>query len=167
MMKHRIAFYVGTSNKLISAIQQWGIRLWTLGKFSHCEFVVGEGDDPREWYWSAATSYSPGVTTIRKMPNYKPSHWVIYDLPDGYDYSDAVEWTKQNLNKKYDWVGIFLSQFIKLNIDEKNKFFCSEFNAHQLQEAGILSEDEPAESYSPNSLYRELKRLGVLTKWQK
>lgn len=164
----KVAFYKGTDSNLWSAIQQWGIRIWTLGKYSHCEFIDDNGsDDPHEWDWMAATSRNPGVTVIRKI-HFKSENWDVFDLPSDVDYTPAREWANDHLNLKYDWLGIWLSQFIKFNIDEGDKYFCSEFNMAQLQETKLMRGDTAKpESYSPNGMYRKLKKMGALTTWQK
>ncbi len=167
-MAYKVAFYTATNNNLWSALQQWGIRIWTLGKYSHCEFIDDNGsDNPNDWTWMAATSRDPGVTAVRKI-KFKPGNWDVYDLPSDVDYQPAVKWAMSNLGKKYDWTGIWLSQFLQLNINNPNRYFCSEFNMKQLQETALLRGDTAKpQSYSPNGMYRKLKKMGALKKWQK
>lgn len=167
-MAFKVAFYTATSPNIVDALKQWAIRLWSFGKYSHCEFIDDNGSqDPNEWSWMAATSRDPGITAIRNI-KFKPKHWDVYELPDDVDYSPAVMWANGNLGKTYDWTGIWLSQFLKWNINNPNRYFCSEFNMAQLQQTALLRGDtaEP-QSYSPNSMYRKLKKMGALKKWQK
>lgn len=166
-MSYKIAFYTGTSSNLFTALQQWGVRIWTFGKYSHCELIDDRGsDNPYDWIWIGATTRDPGVTSMRRI-EFKPEHWDVFDLPD-VDFKGAIEWTIANLGKKYDWLGIWLSQFLPWGINNPNKFFCSEFNIAQLQRTSILCDDDrDPQQYSPNGVYRKLKQIGALTKWQK
>lgn len=167
-MAYKLAFYQGTSEKLWDAIQQWAVRIWTFGKYSHCEFIDDNGsNDPSQWIWIAATSYNPGISAARAI-DFKPDHWVVFDLPTDVDYQPAIDWQMANLDKKYDWTGIWLSQFLGLSINESNQYFCSEFTMTALQTTCLLRGDTARpESYSPNSMYRKLNKMGALTKWQK
>jgi len=167
-MAYKIAFYKGTSPKLWDAIQQWAVRIWSRGKYSHCEFIDDNGSsDPNTWTWIAATSYNPGISAAR-MIEFKYGHWDVFNLPDDVDYAPAMDWQMSNLGKDYDWVGIWLSQFLGLNIDDSDRYFCSEFTMKALKMTALLRGDtKRPESYSPNSMYRKLKTMDELTKWQK
>ena len=167
-MGFKVAFYKGTSRKPIAALTQWAIRFWTLGKYCHVEFIDDHGfREARRWTWYGATSFSPGRTCARPI-EFKSAHWDVFDLPHDVDYTPAIKWGKQNLGRHYDWLGIFLSQFVQMGIHSYDKFFCSEFSMEQLQKTRLLRGDTtPANKYSPNSMFRKLKKMGALKKWQK
>jgi len=75
-------------------------------------------------------------------------------------YNKIVDFLLAQENKEYDFKGIFLSQFIKLRIESKNKWFSSELVSKLLQlmlVEGFISID-PA-TQSPENVFKILKDL--------
>ena len=57
--------------------------------------------------------------------------------------------------QRYDWLNIFLTQIIKVNIQSSNKQICSEFVGNCLQL-------DNAYKYSPEALFYKLKELNYI-----
>ncbi len=148
----KIAFYKGKSQNFLNLMQQVGIRIWTLGKYSHVELI--DSDD----YWYGATSYNPGGTTKRQF-EHKVKNWDIIELPTAFNYQPARIFLNSTLDLEYDWRGIIWSQFIPMNNHNPDQYFCSEWAAKALKHVPEIDFHLTKYSfqYSPNSLYREIK----------
>ena len=81
--------------------------------------------------------------------------WLSFDLKKDIDKNICLNYFKSVEGQKYDWLNIFFSQIIKLNIQSRNKQICSEFVANCL---GL----ENAHKYSPESLFYKLKELNYI-----
>jgi len=138
-----IAFYKGKgdwTDKLI--------RWWTKSPYSHVELVIG---DPKDGDW---ISTSPRTMRLEKRHiNYKPENWDVIQINE--EICDLNVYRVQKLYIKYklvsyDWFGIFFSQIIPLNKDNKNKLFCSEWVM-----TCLLVKDP--NKYSPGDVYQYCK----------
>lgn len=133
-MKAQLAFYIGKGNIVDKAI-----RLWTKSKYSHVELILND-----EWY-----STSPRLLQVSKRyinPNIDSWEYVEIEI-DTLHISDFYEKTA---GKKYDWLGIALSQFMPFDTQSKDRWFCSEWCAEALK----LSSSN---RYSPEKLYQHVK----------
>ena len=81
--------------------------------------------------------------------------WLSFDLKKDIDENICLGYFKSVEGQQYDWLNIFFSQIIKLNIQSRNKQICSEFVANCL---GL----ENAHKYSPESLFFKLKELNYI-----
>lgn len=132
MASAKLAFYVAKHGNIVDKAIAW----WTNSLFSHVELVCC-GD----WY-----STSPRDLKVRKK-RIEPTvgHWIFVDVEvDPMFLEDFFFLTE---GRKYDWTGIFLTQFLPLRIHSKSRYFCSEWCAKALQ----LSN---AHHYSPEDLYQ-------------
>lgn len=139
----KLAFYKGEGNWVDKTI-----RWWTKSHYSHVELVINS-----VWY-----SSSPRTLEVRGekiTPN--PKHWD-YIILEPFNESSLIHLANKELGKKYDWMGIFFSQFIPLGRENPNKWFCSEFCVGMLKDQ-IKFKHKPS-WYSPGKLYEEIKSLG-------
>lgn len=116
-MKLQLAFYKGKGN-----IYDKLIRFWTDGPYSHVELVIND----------VCYSSSPRDGGVRKKQiNLKSGNWDVFDLDSNqYQEAEIIRFVEGEIEKgaKYDWMGIFFGQFIRfLNLQDPNKWFCSEF----------------------------------------
>ena len=81
--------------------------------------------------------------------------WVSFELKNNIDRNICLNYFKSVEGQKYDWLNIFFSQIIKLNIQSSNKQICSEFVGHCLQL-------DNAYKYSPEALFYKLKELNYI-----
>ena len=81
--------------------------------------------------------------------------WVSFELKNNIDRNICLNYFKSVEGQKYDWLNIFFSQIIKLNIQSNNKQICSEFVGNCL---GL----EDSYKYSPESLFYKLKELNYI-----
>ncbi len=163
----KVAYYKGMGATLKDKIMTLGVRIWTLGKYSHCELIDTNGQDnnPDVWQWYSASAFSEGIVR-KKNITINESNWDIFDLPE-FNEDEAFSAIAKEFGKKYDWTGIFLSQFLPLGRHSKNKWFCSEIVKKGMYEGGLLGGFDNHHAYSPNKLFRTQNRLGQLTKWHR
>ena len=131
------------------------ISLRTLGKYSHCEFILNN-------YVYLA---NPGG--VRKKV-YKPiDNADIFELHEHIQIPVLLdEFTKVN-GKGYDYKAILLAQLFELGIEHDDKFFCSELCIHLINK-GLdesltykLKQLKPS-SFSPSKLYKYLKNMELI-----
>ena len=142
----KLAFYKGTKKEnpksdLVDNV----ICFWTKSRFSHVEIIFSNG---------ISFSSSPRDKGCRYKPIvYDDSLWV-YLIPkfNKNQEQTIMEFCNRQNGKPYDWVGIFLCQFIHLNIDDPKKWFCSELVAK------ICNLPIPYQ-YDVGKLFNKLKEL--------
>ena len=86
--------------------------------------------------------------------------WVSFDLKKDIDKKDidvnrCLLYFETVRCQRYDWLNIFLTQIIKVNIQSSNKQICSEFVGNCLQL-------DNAYKYSPEALFYKLKELNYI-----
>ena len=164
-MSTKIAFFHGKSDKWYFNIMNFAIRVWTFGRYNHCELIQCPTENPDDWMWYSSSSFVDNGTRKKYIkPNL--NKWDIYELDDKFNYTLAFEWMERRLGMKYDWVGIWLSQFMHTGINSPKRWFCSEFNSAALQQTALMHNDRKSpQSYSPNRLYEKLSNMGALHKW--
>lgn len=142
-----VIFYKAKYGKLFDKL----IAFWTRGEYSHCEIRFSDGNN------FSADSWENEVRFKKFTPSSKK--WDTLKIPDYIANEELCrKFCETQVGKKYDWLGIFLSQLIPLNIHDKNKFFCSEIDAKALSEAGIVFEIS-FNKIHPNKLYKILKKI--------
>jgi len=139
----KVAFYKGKGDWV-----DWAIRKWTRSPYSHCEIVIDN-----TWYSSSARD--GGVR--KKNIHHNPENWDFIDIKIQVNDKNIIKmFFNKQIGKKYDYVGILLSQVIPLHEDIKNRWFCSEICAYTLQLIDILPKDKKSNWYSPGRLYKRL-----------
>lgn len=129
------------------------IRWWTGSPYSHCEIVFSDGVMFSSHLADKGTRYVQGV--IR--PDFWDGLWIPTTLEDEIRIR---RWCDSELYCRYDWKGIFLSQFLKLQREHPDKWFCSEICAAIVQMVGFLKGMKPC-SLSPGKLYTRLRNEGA------
>jgi hypothetical protein len=143
----KIAFYKG-SGTIFDKL----IRLWTWSKYSHVELVADN-------IWYTSSPRDDGV--VKREIDYDPDHWDMFEL-NIHKNKEIIDFIDAEMGKRYDWLGIFLSQIIKLNIHNPNRWFCSEIVHKAIQAGGFRSDLGKSNGYSPGKLYCMLMTYGVL-----
>lgn len=114
------------------------IRFWTGGNYSHVEIVIGE-------LWYTSSWYDGGV--VRRKIDYKVENWDFLEVPD--DLADnVIELFCTTKSQKYDLLGILFNEIFPFKVEDKNKWYCSEWVAKGL---GIDIKT------NPNVLYEIIK----------
>lgn len=135
-----VAFYQGKGT-LFDKLIRW----WTYSDYSHVEFVFSSG----EWIGSSPRDGGVRSTFIEPVPG----HWKFVWVPISEQQEVALkEWCLSQVGKKYDWVGIILSQIFYFHVQEPKKWFCSELCTAGLQRHGFLKGIYPADVH-PGKLF--------------
>lgn len=144
----KLIFYKGFKGKLLDKI----ICLWTLGPFSHVEFVT----DDNGYEWTAYSS-SPRENITRWKKILKSNKWLEVSIDHlNLDKEKVLQICKQEENKKYDYVSIFFTFVFRFGLQSKNKWFCSEICAHIINSCGYNLNVKPHKVH-PNKLYKLIK----------
>lgn len=140
----KVAFYKGKGNWV-----DFLIRKWTRSPYSHCEIVIDY-----KWY-----SSSPRDGKVReKIIHPRSKNWEYIDIDlSSTDIENIRNFFNEQEGKKYDYIGIILSQVLPLGIDNKNKWFCSEICSRALQNIGKVPKNKKSNWYNPGRLYNALK----------
>lgn len=120
------------------------VRRWTRSQYSHVEIVFSDG------IWFSA---SPRENEVRfKWIVPKPGHWDFVDICLFPTEEELLrEYCEEQDGKRYDWIGIFLSQIIPLGVHNSRWWFCSEVVSAALQFIGRLAKMSP-QCVSPGTL---------------
>lgn len=112
----------------------WMIAGWTKifnpSVPAYCHVEIGFFVD-NEWRWYSSVSRnadgSSGTRWITKAELFKhPERWDVYDVKPARDMWEMIDTCDKEVGKKYDWAGIagFVTLFGQLN--QKDKWYCSE-----------------------------------------
>lgn len=99
-----------------------GIKLWTLGKYSHCELII-------DGVSMSAGGMENSVRSKIIDYNKNPKKWDLYEVAVPEGGIDKIKKFFSETDKlKYDYKGIALSQFLWFfNKHDKDRYFCSEW----------------------------------------
>lgn len=147
-----ISFHKGTG--LIGT----AIALWTLGKYSHCEFVIND-----YVYYT-----NPGGVRIKPFIN--KDKYDLFPLHENIDPCDIVEFCTSKKGTGYDYLGILGQFFYAGNLQKNDKYFCSEFCLNAIDYALQFTltynlkslKDRVGYAFSPNKLYKYLKFMELI-----
>ena len=123
------------------------ISLWTLGKYSHAEFIYND-------YVFLA---NPGG--VRMSP-------FIYSA------ADVLEFFVVNKGKGYDYLGILGQFFYAGKVQDDGRYFCSEFCLNAIDYALQFTltyklkslKDRVGYDFNPSKLYKYLKEMELIDK---
>lgn len=111
-----------------SSILNKCISKYTKSKYFHTEIVLGDkwiSSDPNEGVY------------IKEIKSYNKDEWdfVIFEniSISERDFNIIIDYIKKQDDKKYDFLGILLSQFIPFSFHNRNRYFCSELCTKILQ----------------------------------
>ena len=124
------------------------IALWTLGRYSHAEFIYN--------------------VRTRKFEFQK--NMDIYELDSNIDAKDIIEFFKTAQGKGYDYLGI-LGQFFYANkVQDDDRYFCSEFCLNAIDYALQFTltyklkslKDRVGYQFNPSKLFKYLKNMELI-----
>jgi len=127
-MEIKVAFYKGKGNWKNSLI-----RWWTKSLHSHAELVLPDGR------WVSISPFLTSTVSTRTNENYNKENWDFLELPATQFQMDVIdEFYESTKGCKYDWAGMFLSQFLPYHIKRKGKWYCSEWIAYALRISCVI-----------------------------
>src|SRR5574343_444286 len=148
----KVLFRRGKNNGVIG----WLISAFTVGSYSHCEIVVRE--DNSFFYTVAAIFEHNAIEKIARKKTAKfYKNWDIVEIKTVND-KEAIDFLREQVGKKYDFLGILFSQIFPFKSENAKEWFCSELCSATLKKAGVKLK-EPNKIYSPSKLFHELMDL--------
>ena len=134
------------------------IALWTLGKYSHAEFVYND-------YVFLA---NPGG--VRMSPFIHKNNIDIYELDKNISATDVLEFFVANKGKGYDYLGILGQFFYAGKVQDDDRYFCSEFCLNAIDYALQFTltykmkslKDRVGYDFNPSNLYKYLKEMELI-----
>lgn len=142
--------YKTNSSPLYAKVISW----WTKSPYYHIETILFNK------YWVSA-SWNEDVY-IRKLEPLRDS-WDYVDLKpvkvSKQQLKGIVEYINKQNHTKYDKLGIFLSQVIKLNINDDKNWICSELAVKIMELLGVKKFFcQTACKFSPADIFRMLEQ---------
>lgn len=134
------------------------IALWTLGNYSHCEFIYNN-----EVYLA-----NPGGV-IKQAYKYK-KNFDIYELDKTIEANDILEFFEEVEGAGYDYQGILGQFFYASKVQNDERYFCSEFCLNAIDYALQFTltyrlkslKDRVGYQFNPSKLYRYLKEMELI-----
>ena len=131
----KLAFYRGGKSlfsKIIFLKQLLALKK-EYARYTHVELIFSDG----KWFSSRESTKKEekGVSFIPEPQD--ASEYDFIDVGD-VDEEKIKKWCDKQCGKKYDWIGILFSQGLRMDIQRKDKWFCSEICARALQEGKKL-----------------------------
>ena len=135
----------GFVGKTIEKLIKW----WTRSPYFHIEMII-----KGKWI---STNPTDGAVYIRELQDLKTNYDYIDIEIDGKKVKKAMVFLESQVGKKYDYLGLFFSTVIKFNLDNKQKWFCSELIAETLK---IFDQPlrEDSNNYTPGDLARIFRK---------
>ena len=126
------------------------IKWWTKSDFSHCEIIIDN-------YW--ISSGPRGGAYIQKLRPLTDKYIYVNVSVQQDKIHEALYFAFCQIGTKYDWLGIFFTQFIKMNAQNEDKWFCSEICTSLLQ---IMNNKQvqnlKSVDQSPGDLYKLFRK---------
>lgn len=97
------------------------IRWWTSSIFDHVEISLGNG--------KTIGARPRGGVQINDVKLIEAVNWCVAKPAIGLmdeQLAEIINFAKSQVNKKYDWLGV-IGFVIDRNINDPNRWFCSEF----------------------------------------
>ena len=134
------------------------VALWTLGKYSHTEFI----------YDGQVFLSNPGGVRTRKFEYQK--NMDIYELSNNIEAKDVIEFFKAAQGKGYDYLGILGQFFYADKVQDADRYFCSEFCLNAVDYALQFTltykckslKDRVGYQFNPSKLFRYLKNMELI-----
>ena len=137
------------------------VKWWTNSMFDHVEICLGDrkviGARPND-----------GVK-VRDISSFEEDRWCLtrpaVNLSDG-DKDIIINFALSKVGKKYDWLGI-LGFAIDRDIDNPNRYFCSEFVSKAFSLKYPLIPRKPSGLIPPELIYQSWRVVPVASNFLK
>ncbi len=145
----KIAFYKADGD-YINRIVRW----WSKSPYSHAELVM---PDSKTWIGISPFLKSEVAAREKNDPNLNDWDFIDFEITEE-QHRIIMEFYDETKGDKYDWVGMFLSQFIPFSVKQEKRWYCSEWIAYALRIAGVFDwriiKIYNQHDLSPGTLYR-------------
>ncbi len=109
----------------VDKIKVESVKKWTGSPYFHSEFMIGD-------HWVSANT--DGIRRSKLQPLTSQYDYIFIDAEIiSSQYQKILNFIDGQMEAEYDWVGIYLSQFIRLGSNREDQWFCSELVVKLLQ----------------------------------
>lgn len=155
MNKVRFAFYKPLKKDFFSQIISFYTKIWNWNTPSYSHVEIGFSINKKWKYFSSASKNTNSDTGTRwlaeKVLLKHQERWDIYEVKPIQNKIDMLKICNKELDKRYDWFGIFSFVTIFGQLNQKVKWYCSEI-------CNYVFYGRWKKRISPRGLYNKLKR---------
>jgi len=133
-------------------IKSKAVQIWTGSEYFHSEFIIGD-------YWVSANTSGIEIHALRPLSWMYDYFFIEVDISE--DHCDKIiRFIEQQSGAKYDWAGIWMSQFLNIGVNRSDKWFCSEL-CTKLMQLCLVEETFMLQSHKidPGELFRLLEGM--------
>lgn len=128
----------------------YSIKLWTFSIYYHCEFIYKD-----HWY---TADFKNGIKKFPLKPiDFKNYDYIVFDIENKY-IKRLEEYLELAIGKKYDWCGIFFSNFLGVKRHDMDKWTCHEFCGDVAIAANIMKYTNTYR-LNPGKLWNKLETI--------
>lgn len=151
-MKVTIALKKKSNSGLLDKIIEKAIKIWTRSKYFHVEMIIKD-----KWI---STNPEAGSVYIHDLQPLSDKYDYFDVEVDGRKVKTVMKFLKDQVGKPYDYWGIFFSIILTMDLEDHNKWFCSEIVSEALVLFGIKIPKSTNEM-TPEDIYQLLKENNV------
>ncbi len=128
------------------------VMKWTKSKYFHTEVIVGD-------YWISANTEGIKRYKLKKLRD--SYDYIFLDIPiSDSHHKKILDFIDNQIGTEYDWLGIYLSQFVKIGANREDKWFCSELVTKILQLCMVYETLElQPHLVSPEDLFQNMMNI--------
>lgn len=128
------------------------IQRWTHSEYFHTEFIIGD-------YWVSANTDGIVKYDIRPLTDKYDYIFINTDITEK-QYNKILNFIDSQIGTKYDWIGIYFSQFLGIGSNRTDRWFCSELVVKLMQLCLIEDVlDMQPHKVSPGRLFTRLQEM--------
>lgn len=147
-MKVTIALKKQSGDGLFGKVVEKAIKWWTKSEYFHVEMIIKD-----KW---VSSSPEAGAVYIHDLEPLNKNYDYFDVEIDGRKLPHAWAFLELQKDKKYDYWGLFFSTVVKMNLEDKQKWFCSELVSEALSRLGIEI-PKPSNQMTPEDVYQLVK----------
>lgn len=155
MEKIRLAFYKAQKGDWFGGLISRYTNLFNWGTPEYCHVEIGFLIHDQWWYYSSASKNTNGKTGTRwllgsTMLEHR-ERWDVYEVEALKSHEDMMKICSDELNKPYDWLGIFGFATLFGQANSRNAWYCSEI-------CNYIFFGEWTKRISPKRLYSKVRK---------
>ena len=149
-MKVTIALKKKSKDGLFDKLIEQAIKIWTRSKYFHVEMIIKD-------VW-VSTNPTAGAVYMNKLQPLNDNYDYFDVEVDGRRINKVMDFLNAQVGKKYDYWGLFFSTVFTMNVEDRNKWFCSELVAEALNVFGFKV-PKNANEMTPEDIYQMIQNI--------
>ena len=149
-MKVTIALKKKSKDGILDKLIEQAIKIWTRSKYFHVEMIIKD-----VWVSTNPTAGAVYMNTLQPLND----NYDYFDVDvDGRRINKVMDFLNAQVGKKYDYWGLFFSTVFTMNVEDRNKWFCSELIAEALNVFGFKAPKNVNEM-TPEDIYQMVQNI--------